>query len=115
MKQLIKKLSPGHYLYRGFHIDKVDNDKSWWEATDVDGSCFAQACSLRYVKAEIDDHYDRDKTLMEHCSRCKHYECVANAQMYCKLKCKGLTSKTENCNGFEYPVKRLTNYVDSEE
>ena len=115
MKHLIKKLSPGHYLYRGFHVDKVDNDKSWWEATDIDGSAFAQACSLRYVKAEIDEHYEKDMTLMEHCSACKHYESLTNAQMFCYKRNKALTARTVVCNDFEYSVKTLTNYVDSKE
>lgn len=54
-----KKLSRGHYKYRGFQIVCVGyyqpEHRVCWEAVDpVDGSGFAHAYTLRGVKRNID-------------------------------------------------------------
>lgn len=58
MKYTAKKISKGHYLYRGYRINCVgyyapDKHKCW-EAVDKDGTGFAHSYSLRMTKALVD-------------------------------------------------------------
>ena len=64
-KHPCKRLSRGHYLYRGFEIICVGyynpEHHICWEAVDIDGiSGFAHSYSLKDTKAEID--YELDKS-----------------------------------------------------
>lgn len=63
-KHILKKISRGHYKYRGFEIVCVGyynpEHRVAWEAIDTDGrSGFAQSYTLSAVIAEID--YELDK------------------------------------------------------
>ena len=57
-----KRISKGHYLYRGFKITCYPNEayriSSWrrvWEAVDENGCGFAHSSSLRDTKRLIDE------------------------------------------------------------
>ena len=58
-----KRLSSGHYLYRGFEIICVGyyqpEHRVCWEAVDENGCGFAHSYSLKDTKREID--YELDK------------------------------------------------------
>ena len=63
-KHICKKISRGHYKYRGFEIVCAGyynpEHRVCWEAIDTDGiSGFAHSYTLRDVKREID--YELDK------------------------------------------------------
>ena len=63
-KHICKKISRGHYKYRGFKIVCVGyynpEHRMCWEAIDTDGkSGFGHSYTLRDVKREID--YELDK------------------------------------------------------
>lgn len=53
-----KRLSSGHYLYRGFEIICVGyynpEHRVCWEAVDENGCGFAHSYSLKDTKREID-------------------------------------------------------------
>lgn len=57
-----KRLSKGHYLYRGFEIICVGyyepEHHIAWEAVDKNGCGFAHSFSLKETKAEIDWELD---------------------------------------------------------
>lgn len=57
-----KRLSKGHYLYRGFEIICVGyyepEHRIAWEAVDENGCGFAHSFSLKDTKAEIDYELD---------------------------------------------------------
>ena len=58
-----KKISAGHYIYRGFKVTNYGyyqpEQKVVWEAEDDDGCGFAHAYSLRNCKRLIDDSLDK--------------------------------------------------------
>ena len=61
-KYRAKRISRGHYIYRGFEIHGFyygPEHKVCWEATDHDGCGFAHGCSLKETKALIDDELER--------------------------------------------------------
>ncbi len=61
-KYKAKRLSRGHYIYRGFHINGFYYNfehRVCWEAIDHDGSGFAHSYSLKETKKWID--YELDK------------------------------------------------------
>lgn len=62
-KYKAKRLERGRYLYRGFIVECVgyidSQHPNAWEATDHDGSGFAQSGSLEETKMWID--YELDK------------------------------------------------------
>lgn len=63
-RYICKKISRGHYEYRGFKILSVGyynpEHRVCWEAIDTDGvSGFAHSFTLKDVKREID--YELDK------------------------------------------------------
>lgn len=104
-KHITYKIRSGHYIYRGIRIDKVDYDKSWWEATDLDGTGFAQAGSLRYVKSEIDEWHEKGVFPPERCPSCVHYESAIDGKTYCpRCRCR-LTGDDSVCKFFEYVLK----------
>lgn len=63
MKHRAKRLSRGHYLYRGYEVICVGyhapDNKIVWEAVDKDGSGFAHSYSLTDTKLLIDEEIDR--------------------------------------------------------
>ena len=63
MKHKAKRLSSGHYLYRGFEIICVGyyqpENRVCWEAVDENGCGFGQSYSLKETKREIDDELDK--------------------------------------------------------
>lgn len=61
-----KRISSGHYLYRGFKITCYTNEafhlSGWrrvWEAVDENGCGFAHSCSLRDTKRLIDEELEK--------------------------------------------------------
>lgn len=62
VKHKAKRLSKGHYLYRGFEIICVGyynpDHRVVWEAVDEHGCGFAHSFSLKDTKAEIDYELD---------------------------------------------------------
>lgn len=64
-KHKAKRLSRGHYMYRGFKITCVGyyepEKRIVWEAVDENGCGFAHSFSLRDTKRLIDDDLDRKK------------------------------------------------------
>lgn len=64
-KHKAKRLSRGHYIYRGFKITCVGyyepEKRIVWEAEDENGCGFAHSFSLRDTKRLIDDELDRKK------------------------------------------------------
>lgn len=65
-----KRLSSGHYLYRGFEIICVGyyppEQRVCWEAVDKDGSGFAHGFSKKEVMFWIDkqlDEFENDRIL----------------------------------------------------
>lgn len=63
-KHTAKRISAGHYIYRGFQIICVGyynpDHKVCWEAIDTDGiSGFAHSYSLKDTKRLIDYELDR--------------------------------------------------------
>ncbi len=64
-KYRAKRISSGHYLYRGYRIVSVGyyepEHHIVWEAEDTDGSGFAHSFSLRDTKRLIDESLDDDK------------------------------------------------------
>lgn len=69
MKNKAKRLSRGHYLYRGYKINCVGyyepEQRVVWEAVDEYGCGFAQSYTLREVKCEIDYELDHRKKQQE--------------------------------------------------
>lgn len=65
MKHIAKKLSKGHYIYRGFKVNCIEyyapEKCSVWEAVDHDGSGFAHSFTLRDTKRLIDEELDKPK------------------------------------------------------
>jgi hypothetical protein len=64
MEYKCKRISKGHYLYRGFTIICVGyynpEHRVCWEAVDTDGkSAFAHGYTLREVKRWIDIELDK--------------------------------------------------------
>lgn len=61
-KHKAKRIKAGEYLYRGFKLYCVGyydaEHKYCWEAEDKDGSCFAQAYSLKDCKLFVDIELD---------------------------------------------------------
>lgn len=61
-KHVCKKISKGHYLYRGFQIICVGyyqpEQRVCWEAVDENGCGFAHDFSLKGVKFWIDKELD---------------------------------------------------------
>lgn len=62
----IKRLSKGHYIYRGFKITCYEADayqlSGWrriWEAEDENGCGFAHSKSLSETKKLIDEELDK--------------------------------------------------------
>lgn len=96
------KIRSGHYIYRGIRVDKVDYDKSWWEATDLDGTGFAQAGSLQYVKSEIDEWYEKGVFPPERCVNCVHYKSATDYNTYCPRARRRLTEEDVDCKFFEH-------------
>lgn len=63
-KHKCKKLSKGHYLYRGFQVNCVGYnipERRWWEAVDEHGCGFAHSYTLKEAKAEIDRELEEHK------------------------------------------------------
>lgn len=62
-KHKAKRISKGHYIYRGFQIVCVGyyeaEHRVCWEAIDDKGCGFAHSYSLKDTKSEID--YELDK------------------------------------------------------
>lgn len=60
-----KKISKGHYLYRGFEIICVGyyspEKRVCWEAVDERGCAFAHGFSLKECKMWIDIEYEKEK------------------------------------------------------
>ena len=67
------KLSPGHYMYRGYQIDCIGyyppERRVVWEAVDHDGCGFAHSHSLRTSKILIDQLLDTDDKEEHHDNR----------------------------------------------
>ena len=67
MKETIKIISPGHYLYRGFEIRCLGyyppERSVVWEAYDETGCGFAHAHTLHEVRILIDSDLDSSITL----------------------------------------------------
>lgn len=63
MKHQAKRISKGHYIYRGFEVNSVGyyhpEHCVCWEAVDKDGSGFAHGTSLAMTKALIDYQLDK--------------------------------------------------------
>lgn len=60
-----KRLSRGHYVYRGFKVDHIY--PLGWEAVDEFGCGFAHAGTLSGVKVLIDWDLDRNVGHETHC------------------------------------------------
>lgn len=60
-----KKISKGHYEYRGFEIHSVGyyapEQRVCWECVDNDGSCFGHSFSKKECMLEIDDEIEKIK------------------------------------------------------
>lgn len=58
MKYRAKKISKGHYIYRGYKVTCLGyyhpEKRIVWEAEDEFGGGFAHSFSLKEVKSEID-------------------------------------------------------------
>lgn len=65
-KFVAKRLSAGHYLYRGYRINRVGyyppERKVVWEAVDEWGCGFAHSFSLRNTKRLIDEDIEKSKS-----------------------------------------------------
>lgn len=63
MKYTARRISKGHYLYRGYRINCVGyyapDRHRCWEAVDKDGTGFAHSYSLKMTKALVDDEVTR--------------------------------------------------------
>lgn len=61
----LKKISKGHYEYRGCKIDCIGyyspEQRVCWECTYIDSSVFGHSYSLRDCIAEIDFEIEREK------------------------------------------------------
>ena len=61
-KYKAKRISAGHYIYRGFQVISVGyyepEHRVCWEAVDEHGCGFAHSYSLRDTKNEIDYELD---------------------------------------------------------
>lgn len=64
MKHRAKRLSPGHYIYRGYKVNCLGyyhpEHRVVWEAEDETGCGFAQSFSLRDTKRFIDSEIDKE-------------------------------------------------------
>lgn len=67
MKHTSKRISSGHYLYRGYNIIRYKSqglmpNRQWvWEASDSQEVGVAHAHSLTMVKKLIDEMLDTEK------------------------------------------------------
>lgn len=65
-KHKLKKISKGHYEYRGFNIDCIGyyppEQRVCWECTDDDGSAFGHSYSMRGCIVEIDLEIERENS-----------------------------------------------------
>lgn len=65
MKLSAKRISKGHYIYRGFRINCVGyyppEKRTVWEAIDHDGCGFAHSYSLHDTKRLIDEELKKGK------------------------------------------------------
>lgn len=62
-----------------------------------------QYVGIGWVEIRIATQSDYDKipqVLAPHCSQCKHYECLANATMYCKKLQKRITARKRPCKNY---------------
>ena len=63
-KEKAKRISSGHYLYRGFQIKRYPSQglmpyRQWiWEAIDEHNGGFAHSHSLKTTKRLIDDEFE---------------------------------------------------------
>lgn len=66
-KYRAKRISAGHYLYRGYDIKRYPSEgmlgkaKYIWEAEDEYKCGFAHASTLSYCKHLIDEEFSKDK------------------------------------------------------
>lgn len=63
MKHKAKRISTGHYVYRGYCVNCVGyyepERRVCWEAIDIDGCGFAHSYTLRDTKKLIDKEIER--------------------------------------------------------
>ena len=66
-KHQAKRISAGHYIYRGYEIINVGyynpEHCACWEAIDTDGSGFAHGFSLAMTKRIIDEELDKEDSV----------------------------------------------------
>lgn len=55
-----------------------------------------------FVRKATQDDYDKiPQVLTPHCSQCRHYECLANATMYCNKLQKRITARKQPCKNYD--------------
>lgn len=64
MKHRAKRISPGHYIYRGYKVNCLGyyspEHRVVWEALDETGCGFAHSFSLAETKRLIDSEIDKE-------------------------------------------------------